>query len=105
MHNQHHEHIKHDLDDDFKLEKSGLNGNAYGLCDVLLSPVFDTVGAAADTSQLVFNLRPTGVGLTEFGVLEYYLIGVLSASTVTNGNEIKIRFDSGCALWGQCAQT
>ena len=70
-----------DLDDDFELEKSDLNGNAYGLCDVLLSPVFDTVGAAADTSQPVFNLRPTGVGLTGFGDLEYYFLGVISTST------------------------
>ena len=98
--------VFNDLDDDFKLEKSGLNGNVYmyGLWDVLLSPVFDTVGAAADTSQPVFNLRPTGIGLSEFGDLEYYLIGLLSASAATIGNEIKIRFDSG-TLWGQCTQT
>ena len=98
--------VFNDLDDDFELEKSDLNGNAYGLCEV--SPVFDTFGAAGDTSQYIyyiFDLCSIGVGLTGFGDLEYYFLGVLSAPAVTNGNEIKMRFDRGCTLWRQCTQT
>ena len=91
--------VFNDLDDEFESEKSGLNNNEYDLCDVSSSPVFDTLGAAADIS-------PTGVRLTGFGDLEYYLIGVLSAPVaVTNENETKLRFDSDCTLLAQCTQT
>ena len=98
--------VFNDLDDDFELEKSGLNHTEYDLCEVLSSPLFDTVDAAAYTSAPVFNLRPKVVGLTGFGDLECYLIDVLLApAVVTNENEIEIRFDSGCTLLGQCTQS
>ena len=75
--------------------------------DELPPPVFVSVGASADTSAQVFNLYPTVVGLTGFGDLEYYLIGVLPVSAVTNGNEsyglLTILYDAlsySCVLCG-----
>ena len=92
--------VFNNLDNDFEWEKSGLNHNEYDLCDALSSPVVDTIGASPDTSSPALDVCPTGVGLTRFGDLEYYLIGVLSApATVAIENEIKTRFDSGCTLY------
>ena len=75
------------LNNDFELEKSGLNNNEYDLCDVLPSPVFDTIGGAAHT--------PPRTRLRKFGDLEYDFNVVLSASTtvriVTNENEIRMK--------------
>ena len=52
-----------------KWKKSGLTNNEYCVCDILSSPVFNTIGAAADTSTMAFYLHPTGVELAEFGDL------------------------------------
>ena len=87
------------LNNDFELEKSGLNNNEYDLCDVLPSPVFDTIGAAAYTPPAVFEFIETRTVLFEFGDLEYDFNAVLSATTtvttVPNENEIRMKNKSG----------
>ena len=75
-----------DFNNDFELEKSGLNNNEYDLCDVLPSPVFIAIGVTAYTPPAVFEFNEARTGLREFGDLEYDFNGVLSATaTVTNG--------------------
>ena len=87
------------LNNDFELEKSGLNNNEYDLCDVLPSPVFDTFCAAAHIPPAVFEFNGTRTGLREFGDLEYDFNAVLSATrtvtTVPNENEIRMKNKSG----------
>ena len=84
------------FDNGFEWAKSGLSNNEYGVCDILLSPVFNTIGAAADTTATAFNLCPTPVGLEKFGDLGCDLFTVLSVqATETTITIIENKTKSG----------
>ena len=78
-----------------KWEKSSLRNNECYFCDVLSSPLNDTIDVAVDTAAIAFNLCPIGVGLAEFAVDGYLFSAGLKApatvAVVTNENENKMK--------------
>ena len=94
----------HDLnvfDNEFKLEKSGLNDEYDFDFDfaVLTTITFDIIGAIVNTPAPSFNFTATGVASHEFNNLGYEFNAVLAPAAaviiVINGKKIKMKYDSG----------